>query len=77
MGVHITNTSASLILRPKDAAKTMGVSIATFWRIVARGELQTIKVSQRATGVRQSAVEAYLEGRVENRALIESTGSEG
>ncbi|WP_374090461.1 helix-turn-helix transcriptional regulator [Methylomicrobium lacus] len=66
MGAHITKTTTNtspMILRPNMAAQTLGVSIATFWRIVARGELQTIKISQRATGVRSSEIEAYLSAR--------------
>jgi predicted DNA-binding transcriptional regulator AlpA len=54
------------IIRPANAAKWLGVSKATFWRIVQRGDLQTVKISNNATGVRLSDLEAYIAARVQN-----------
>jgi excisionase family DNA binding protein len=65
MGAHIANTTqnTTLILRPKNAAKTLGVSIATFWRLVQNGDIRTIKIGKRATGVRITDLDAFLESR--------------
>ncbi|WP_152539477.1 helix-turn-helix transcriptional regulator [Methylomicrobium lacus] len=63
MGAHITNTSP-MILRPNAAAQTLGVSIATFWRIVKRGDLRTVKITERSTGVLQADLEAYIAQRI-------------
>ncbi|MGZ8153133.1 MAG: helix-turn-helix transcriptional regulator [Methylovulum sp.] len=47
-------------LRPKQSANYLAVSIATFWRLVKAGELKTIKLSTRCTGVLKSELDAYL-----------------
>lgn len=67
MGAHIANTTSNttcLILRPKHAAKTLGVSIATFWRLVKSGHIQTIKIGKRATGVRRADLERLIENGI-------------
>ncbi|MFU8789811.1 MAG: helix-turn-helix transcriptional regulator [Methylobacter sp.] len=51
----------SLVLRPKTAASLLEISIATFWRLVKDGKLQTIKLSPRCTGIRRSDIDRYLE----------------
>jgi len=51
----------SLVLRPKTAASLLEISIATFWRLVKDGKLQTIKLSPRCTGIRRSDIDSYLE----------------
>jgi predicted DNA-binding transcriptional regulator AlpA len=55
--------TATTILRPKFAAQALGISKATFWRIVRRGDLKTIKITDNATGVRLSDIEAYIQAR--------------
>jgi excisionase family DNA binding protein len=67
MGIHIANATqnTSLILRPKNAAKTLGVSIATFWRLVKSGHIETIKIGKRATGVRRADIERLVENGID------------
>lgn len=50
----------SLVLRPKTVCLELGISLATFWRLVKADKLQTIKLSARCTGVRRSVLDAYL-----------------
>jgi excisionase family DNA binding protein len=47
-------------LRPKQSAAYLAVSLATFWRLVKAGEIKTIKLSARCTGVLKSDLDAYL-----------------
>ena len=56
-GSNMQNQAA---LRPKQSATYLAVSIATFWRLVKAGELKTIKLSSRCTGVLKSDLDAYL-----------------
>ena len=58
-------SNESLILRPKNAAIAMDISIATFWRICKSGKLQTVKISDRCTGVRRADIDNYLSGLTE------------
>jgi predicted DNA-binding transcriptional regulator AlpA len=37
-------TNHSLVLRHKNAAAMLDISIATFWRMVKSGKLQTISI---------------------------------
>jgi predicted DNA-binding transcriptional regulator AlpA len=53
-------TNQSLVLRPKNAAAMLDVSIATFWRMCKDGRLQTIKISERCTAVRRIDIDNYL-----------------
>jgi len=62
MGAHIANQTQ--IIRPNDAAKRLGVSKATFWRIVKRGDLRTVKITDRSTGVLQADLDAYIAQRI-------------
>lgn len=72
---HIEVQSKSLIpdfdrfpntayLRPKACAQLMGISIATFWRLVASGKLKTYKLTERTTTVRAGDLRAFIANRV-------------
>jgi len=63
MSVHIVNPTHQII-RPKPAAKQLAVSDATFWRIVKRGDLRTVKITERSTGVLQADLDAYIAQRI-------------
>jgi excisionase family DNA binding protein len=54
-------TPVSLVLRPKQAANALGISMTTFWRLVKSGQLKTIKIGPRVTGVRRSDIERLVE----------------
>ncbi len=43
--------TTNIIPRPAKAAEILGVSIPTIYRLVKAGELQKIKVGQRASGI--------------------------
>lgn len=51
------------LIRPKPAAALLGLSLATFWRLVAKGVLPTVKLSPRLTAVRLSDIRALIEER--------------
>lgn len=52
-------------LRPKACALLMGVSIATFWRLVASGKLKTHKLTERTTTVKAGDLRAFMAGNEE------------
>lgn len=49
-------------LRPKACAQLMGVSIATFWRLVAQGRIKTHKLTERTTTVKVGELRAFMNG---------------
>lgn len=49
-------------LRPKVCAQLMGVSIATFWRLVSSGKLKTYKLTERTTTVKVGDLRAFMAG---------------
>lgn len=55
-----SNMQSQAAFRPKQSANYLSISIATFWRLVKAGELKTIKLSTRCTGVLKSDLDAYL-----------------
>jgi len=55
-----SNVQHQAVLRPKQAATYLAVSIATFWRLVNLGKIKTINLSTRCTGVLKSDLDAYL-----------------
>jgi len=50
-------------IRPRDCALLIQVSIATFWRIVARGELKTYKLTERTTTIKVGELRSYIAKR--------------
>lgn len=57
------NLPDSTHLRPKVCAQLMGVSIATFWRLVKSGELKTHKLTERTTSVKAGDLRAFINSR--------------
>jgi predicted DNA-binding protein (UPF0251 family) len=49
-------------LRPKACAQLMGISIATFWRLVKQQKLKTHKLTERTTTVRAGDLRAFMAG---------------
>jgi len=47
-------------IRPQTAKIILGVSIATFWRIVASGKIKTYKLTERTTTVRAGDLRAFI-----------------
>lgn len=56
--------SDEIHLRPKECARLLGVSIATFWRLVSSGKLKTIKLTERTTSVKASTLREFISSRV-------------
>jgi predicted DNA-binding protein (UPF0251 family) len=51
-------------LRPKLCTQIMGVSIATFWRLVSSGQIKTHKLTERTTSVKAGDLRAFMAGKV-------------
>jgi predicted DNA-binding transcriptional regulator AlpA len=49
---NFAEMSGDSFIRPKDCAEVIGVSIATFWRLVASGQLRTCKLTERTTTIK-------------------------
>ena len=47
--------------RPAQAAKLLGISIASFWRLVKAKKLVTKKLSERTTVVRAKDLQAFVD----------------
>lgn len=50
-------------LRPQACAQLMGISIATFWRLVSSGKLKTHKLTERTTTVTAGDLRAFMAGK--------------
>lgn len=50
--------------RPKEVAKYLGVSLATFWNYVQDGKIQTKKLSTRVTIVTIEELESFINKEV-------------
>ena len=59
---HLPDTAH---LRPQACALLLGVSIATFWRLVSSGKLKTHKLTERTTTVRVGDLRAFMAGKVD------------
>jgi len=51
----------SAMIRPKPTAQLLGVSIATFWRLVRSGKLKTHKLTERTTSVKAGDLRAFIQ----------------
>jgi hypothetical protein len=49
---NFAEMSDDSFMRPTDCAEVMCVSIATFWRLVASGQLRTYKLTERTTTIK-------------------------
>ena len=59
-----TNPSQDRILRPRELADRIGLSLATLWRLRRRGDLpEPIRLSPGCVGWRTSDIERWLEAR--------------
>ena len=47
--------------RPATAAKLLGISIASFWRLVKAKKLNTKKLSERTTVISAKALQAFVD----------------
>lgn len=53
------------VLRPRECARYLGVSIASFWRFVKNDPTfpRTFKITAQATAVKKAEVDAWLHRR--------------
>lgn len=59
----------SNILRPKQLAKFLSLSIATIWRVAKEGDFpMKVQISARAVGWREEDIIAWLEKRTINQS---------
>ncbi len=47
-------------IRPKICAEILGVSIATYWRLVKAKHLPTIRLTERTTSTTAGALRAFI-----------------
>ena len=58
---HPLATFANIqLVRPQPAAKLMGISMATFWRLIRAETLHAVRLSPKITAVRLSEIEALI-----------------
>lgn len=57
---NIDSMSGESFIRPKDCAKVIGISMATLWRIIARSELRTYKLSERVTAIKVQDLRDFI-----------------
>lgn len=48
------------LIRPREAASILGISLSTFWRIVRAGNLTTRKLTPRTTTVSSADLAAFI-----------------
>ena len=59
-------TAASIqLVRPKQAAELMGISMATFWRLIRAQKLHAVRLSEKITAVRLCEIEALIASKTE------------
>ena len=54
------NYPDSAFIRPQIAKTLLGISIATFWRLVKSGQIKTHKLTVRTTTVKVSDLRAFM-----------------
>lgn len=53
-------TETKYMLTVQEAARVLGVSIHTVYRLISSGELSAIKVSLRKTVIKSEEIEKYI-----------------
>ena len=48
--------------RPSEVSRLLGISLATFWRLVREGKLVTKKLTPRTTTVSAADLSAFISG---------------
>lgn len=57
-GFHMDNTVQNL--RPKDAAKYLGVGLSTLWLYIKQGKLKSYKLSDRVTIIKKEDLDNFI-----------------
>lgn len=59
-----------LLIRPRDLAEKLSISLATLYRMKKAGELPPqVKIHERAVGWKVSDIKEWLDERTENETL--------
>lgn len=61
---HFDQLPDNAIIRPKPSAILLGVSIATFWRLVASGQIKTHRITERTTTVKVGDLRAFIANKI-------------
>lgn len=56
----IQYTETKYMLTVQEAARVLGVSVHTVYRLINSGELSTVKISQRRTVIKAEELEKYI-----------------
>lgn len=59
----LNNLPNEAFLRPKKVAYLLDISIATFWRLVSKGQLRTYKLTERTTTVKVKDLKSFIESK--------------
>ncbi|WP_441001139.1 helix-turn-helix transcriptional regulator [Fodinibius sp. SL11] len=60
------------LIRPKQLADLLSISIPTLYRMINEGDLPPkVKIGKRAVGWRRSQIEEWMEERTEETASVE------
>lgn len=66
------------VMRMKDVVKKIGLCRATIYAMISRGEFpRPIRIGERATGWRESELEAWLANRTSARERLASARPSG
>lgn len=57
---NFADMSDDSFIRPSECSQLLRVSIATFWRMVSRGELRTYKLTERTTTIKVQDLRAFI-----------------
>jgi excisionase family DNA binding protein len=49
-------------LRPKDAAKYLGIGPSTLWLYIRQGKIKSYKYSERVTVLKKSELDEFISG---------------
>jgi len=63
-----SHTTAARLLRPRQAAQTLAIGNTKLYQLIAAGELETVKIGLRSTGITLASVEAFIERRTVRKA---------
>ena len=47
-------------LRPKQAAKYLGIGLSSLWKLIAEKKIKTIKLSERTTIIKKAELDAFI-----------------
>lgn len=57
---NFSHVSDDVLIRPKQTAQILGVSIATLWRLIKHGHIKTQKLTERTTTIRVGDLRAFM-----------------